>query len=125
MGDLSTLCSVALADLRWAAAVAEKRSCRLHFTVLAASLKQTGFCIVQKSVANHCIFPPVRSTQLLKVREDGTRYLSWLNDMMRSFKNFSLLSDKPEKSEWAFTKNKSQSRDFKDTSAFLKSSAGI
>lgn len=72
MIDSSALSGVPLAERRGVAGVAPDHASRLHFPVLAESLKQAGFCIVQAGVAHYRLLPRAGSTQLPRVSEDGT-----------------------------------------------------
>lgn len=82
--------------------------------MLANSLKEKGFRIVEKIVADDRLASHVGLMQLSKVSEDGLWFLGWLNCMMRSFNVFFLLIDVPDKPEWTFIRNTSQSPDATD-----------
>lgn len=97
---LSALSSDPLAEPKWASAVGQDHASRLHLAVLAESLEQMGFCIVERVVADHRHFRHVGSVHTPTVSEDGTWYSNWLNDIQRSFNNLFLLRHSPNKPEY-------------------------
>lgn len=52
--------------------------------------------------------------QLIRVSEDVTWYLGWLDDVKRSFNALSFRSNLPDVPEWTFIRNKGQGQDDKD-----------
>lgn len=107
--ESSALSNVLLTECRRLALVAQDHPSRLYFTVLAQSLKQTGSCIVERGVADHRLFSCVGCLQCLKVSDEETWYLSWLDDMEYFFSNLTSLNHIPDKPEWTVIWSKSQS----------------
>lgn len=121
--DLSNLSSVLFAKQRCAAVVAENHTSRLRLAVAAESLKQKRSLNRQEGPGGPQALPPVGTVQLSKVSENGAWHPSWLVDVMRPFNTLSSLSDVPGIFEWAFIRNKSQSRDLEDQQFKMKRSS--
>lgn len=95
--SLFALFSFPLAEQKWAADIAQDHTLRLQSAVLTESLKQTWFCVVKASVADHGPLFSLGSTRLSEVSENGIWYLGSLDDIIRSFDTFFFLSDDPDK----------------------------
>lgn len=108
VADTSTLSSSAPVQSEWFAAVGTVHASRRHFAVLTESLNHSGFCIVEEDVTDHQLPPRLGSLQLLKMTENGTRYLGWLDDRKSSVNARSLLDDPPSSPKWTLIPYRSQ-----------------